>query len=46
MLTRLIGAVLLPIALLFLGSSRFDILELSELQFELTWEEVEEDLCG
>ena len=46
MLTRLIGAVLLPVVLLFLGSFRFAILDLSELQFELTWEEVEEELCG
>lgn len=46
MLTRLIWALLVPFALLFLGSPRFEVLDLRDLQFELTWDDITEDLCG
>ena len=44
MMTRLIGALLVPLALLFVGSSRFDILDLRDLQFDLTWDDIAEEL--
>jgi len=46
MLMRLIWALLVPFALLFFGSPRFEVPDLRELQFELTWDEIAEELCG
>lgn len=46
MLTRLMGPLLVPVALLFFGASRFEVLDLRDLQFDLTWEDITEELCG
>lgn len=45
MLSRLMGALLMPLALLFLRTSRPSLLDLTDLHVELTWEEITEELC-